>query len=61
MRDAEEKEAAIIKEVYSSGASYSHAENILHRLSHLHLRHSHVEAIEILYIEVVVEGGESGG
>jgi pterin-4a-carbinolamine dehydratase len=47
----EDKEAAIIRKVYSAG--YSHAENVLHRLAHLQRKMPHHEAIDVLYVEVV--------
>ena len=49
--ETEDKEHAIIRRVYSG--SYAHAENIVLRLHHLQGRMSHVEAIDVLYAEVV--------
>lgn len=51
--DTEAMEAAIIRRVYRGG--YSHAETILHRLTHLHREHSHEEAVAIIHAEVHAE------
>lgn len=49
----EDKETAIIRVVYASGSTYSHAERVMHRLQHLKREMPHREAIEVLHAEVV--------
>lgn len=53
MSTTEDKEAAIIRRVYLG--PYAHAENIMHRLTHLHREMPHSDAIDVLYKEVIDE------
>ena len=55
---SEEKEAEIIRVVYSK--PYSHAEVILGRLHYLQGQMSHQEAIDVIHSEVVADQALSG-